>query len=123
MPTAARSCWCTQVPLTPEGLGFRGASARALPSLGIGVCFSIRILGLAMLSADRGAQLLMYPGAPDLWRSCRARALESAAASASWGWPYCVPSAARSCWCAQVLPPLAAVQGLALAPAMPTTRA
>ena len=33
--------------------------------LGIGICYDIRFPELAMLYADRGAQLLVYPGAPD----------------------------------------------------------
>ena len=32
--------------------------------LGIGICYDIRFPELAMLYADRGAQLLVYPGAP-----------------------------------------------------------
>ncbi len=39
--------------------------------LGIGICYDIRFPELAMLYADRGAQLLVYPGAPDLHASRR----------------------------------------------------
>ena len=38
--------------------------------LGIGICYDIRFPELALMYAQRGAQLLVYPGAlpPQLWR-------------------------------------------------------
>ena len=77
--TTHTHCRSTQVHLfdidIPGGITFResetlspGGAGTVVDTdagrLGIGICYDIRFPELAMLYADRGAQLLVYPGAP-----------------------------------------------------------
>ena len=80
--------------------------------LGIGICYDLRFPELAMLYADRGAQLLVYPGA-SLFHTAGSIVQGFLHTLSSWHVSAgcekcqlrCTPAAASGCWSSQVPKP------------------